>query len=452
MEFALGKEQLEALISIKEFINSKDKIVYTLQGFAGTGKSTIIKEISTYLEDNTIPYVLCAPTHKAKLVLEQFTGRVGMTLHKLLGLSPNLELLELDFKDLMFRINNDSILFPFEGVVVCDEASMVNDHLFDLLINKLTRFRCKILFVGDKAQLRPVNAKDYSKVFGAEHSFTLSHIYRQETDSGLSAVLPILRHSVIPIFNNHIGINGSVICFRDTIPFFREAIPYFKKAIKTSDILEVKMFAYTNDRVTALNNKIRSVLFNTSEEYNKFDFLTGFDNIEYGNFKFWNSMDYVIVDDPIKRTMNLPFYGTLPGYVVNLYDASADYINEVFILSKEITSDYWTSLAYTIENIRLEAVELSNKKSRSASYRWKDYYKLTKSFATPFDLFLEDRLIKKKSFDYGYASTIHKSQGTSVNNVFIDMKDVSICRDREELRQLQYVAVSRARKNVHILQ
>ena len=43
-------------------------------------------------------------------------------------------------------------------------------------------------------------------------------------------------------------------------------------------------------------------------------------------------------------------------------------------------------------------------------------------------------------------------QGSSINNVFIDMKDIGICRDELELRQLQYVSVSRAKTNAHILQ
>ncbi len=48
----------------------------------------------------------------------------------------------------------------------------------------------------------------------------------------------------------------------------------------------------------------------------------------------------------------------------------------------------------------------------------------------------------KKSFDYGYAMTVHKAQGSTINNVFIDMKDVLTCRDPELLRQLQYVGAS----------
>lgn len=43
-------------------------------------------------------------------------------------------------------------------------------------------------------------------------------------------------------------------------------------------------------------------------------------------------------------------------------------------------------------------------------------------------------------------------QGSSINNIFVDMKDISICRDPEEFRQLQYVALSRAISNAYVLQ
>ena len=57
-----------------------------------------------------------------------------------------------------------------------------------------------------------------------------------------------------------------------------------------------------------------------------------------------------------------------------------------------------------------------------------------------------------RSFGGGYAMSTHKSQGTSIQNVFIDMKNIQTCRKDEEVRQLQYVALSRTRNNAHILQ
>jgi len=83
---------------------------------------------------------------------------------------------------------------------------------------------------------------------------------------------------------------------------------------------------------------------------------------------------------------------------------------------------------------------------------WSIYYKITKSFATFTDLYYDDRVVKKKTFGYGYASTVHRSQGSTIENVFIDMKNVMSCRDILEVRQLQYVSISRASKNAYILQ
>ena len=59
--------------------------------------------------------------------------------------------------------------------------------------------------------------------------------------------------------------------------------------------------------------------------------------------------------------------------------------------------------------------------------------------------------IKKKTFDYGYASSTHKLQGSSINTIFIDMANINKCRNKDELRQLQYVALSRTKTDAHIL-
>ena len=61
-------------------------------------------------------------------------------------------------------------------------------------------------------------------------------------------------------------------------------------------------------------------------------------------------------------------------------------------------------------------------------------------------------LIRKKSFDYAYAVTVHRSQGSSYNNVLVDMRNVNSCSDEAVHRQLQYVALSRTRKDVLLYQ
>ena len=143
----LGESQLKAITSLKYFLNSTVPAI-SLVGFAGTGKTTVVRYFLDFLDSIKKPYVLCAPTHKAKIVLENATEREGITIHKLLSLSPNVELFEMDLRDLKFLMGFVS-LFPQNGVIICDEASMVNDELYTLILNNAKNFNTKVVFVGE---------------------------------------------------------------------------------------------------------------------------------------------------------------------------------------------------------------------------------------------------------------------------------------------------------------
>lgn len=449
----LGEEQLQAIELVKKFLSSSD-LFFSLSGYAGTGKSTIIKYLVEYFENSKISNLLCAPTHKAKGVLKYFTEREAVTVHQLLSLSPVLEIFNLDYNELLFHSNSTKKpnMFPYKGVVVCDEASMINDHLFKLLCEKAELFECKIIFVGDVAQLRPVKSKYNSKVFDTESNFILTKIYRQSDGVAYGEVLEELRTNIVSRFFTSEGENGSLYCYDNALQLFKSAVPIFKNAIEEQNIFEAKMLAYTNNRVSLLNNKMREILFPGEEQYYKNEILTCYENITYGFGEFWNSMDYIIIDEPRKYDLSIPHFAKLPAFKINLYDYSNDSESEITILDKNIPKTFWDSLANKMEEIRLEALEAKIRRDWNSSKLWTRYFEMVNSFASPVNLYYDNRIIKKKTFDYGYAMTVHKSQGSSINNVFVDMKDISKCREEEELRQLQYVALSRSRKNIYIYQ
>ena len=140
------------------------------------------------------------------------------------------------------------------------------------------------------------------------------------------------------------------------------------------------------------------------------------------------------------------------GWNLKLYDQYLNSVFTIFILSKDNSEQTFIELAATIEHIRLKAIEAKSRKLRNSGLYWRIYYELMDSFTTPIDLFFDNRVVKKKSFDYGYASTVHKSQGSSYDNIFVDMKNIRTCKDDLVRRQLQYVALSRTRSDVYILQ
>ena len=446
----LGIEQEQALKEILEFVKSK-KICYTLSGYAGTGKSFLTKTIISELKALHKNVTICAPTHKAKIVIEGFTGEEGMTIHKLLSLSPNINIMDLDFKDLKFNIPVKSNFFPSNGIIICDEASMINDVLFDLLLDRCKKNSCKVIFVGDIGQIRPVNHQQTSKVFDVEDKIFLTEIFRQDEASALSQILPTCRTEFIEEFETIESPNGSVFIMDSGKDFLLNSIPYFKKAIENKDIMETKILSYTNERVNIFNQKIHHHLFG-EEEYYKGEILTCYDTITIGWDTFWNGMDYIITEEPEKIDIMVPGIGTYPGFKLTLYDPSTHNESEIKMLSKTINYRDLKSLVGTIERIRQDAVLAKQQKSRRSGELWKLYFQAMESFSTPANLYYEERLVRKTTFDYGYALTYHKSQGSSINNTFLDMKSISFCRDVDEKRQLQYVALSRAKNNVYILQ
>ena len=75
-----------------------------------------------------------------------------------------------------------------------------------------------------------------------------------------------------------------------------------------------------------------------------------------------------------------------------------------------------------------------------------------KKFLTPIDLSIQGRTIKKKSLDYGYCITVHKSQASQYDTILVDMENILLCPRQKELRQLQYVALSRTQGDIHLYQ
>lgn len=448
----LAEEQIKALERMKDFLNTEEPVL-VLQGYAGTGKTSILNEYIQFLRSTGEDYILCAPTHKAKLVMEEVTGEEAMTIHKLLSLAPNIEIFELDYKDLRFQCNGLGSI-PDNGVVIIDEASMINDEIYKLLLDTCSQYGAKLLFIGDKAQIQPVCSKSTSLVFNCPNIITLTQIHRQADTNGLLPLLSKLRERPMRRFQPIEAPEGSLIVYNQAKDFMLKSADFFKHAIRKQDVNEVKLIAYTNARVQGFNQCIRRLLWanRADNEYNQFEFLTGYENFEYNNTQFYNSLDYIIVDVPKRVERHIPHFMKLPGYELELFDTVYKKLLTVFILEKDINKDYIDSLASTIENFRISAIEAKRNGNRTRStFLWKRYFEMVKSFATPKDIMWDNRVIKKKTFNYGYASTIHKIQGSSLKTIFVDMSNILICKNINEIRQMQYVSLSRTKTDAYIL-
>lgn len=163
-------------------------------------------------------------------------------------------------------------------------------------------------------------------------------------------ILTTLRSKTIDWFHSVESEEGSLYCHSDVVPFLKAAVPAYKKAMRNGDILATKILAYTNAMVASYNNCIRRVIWEDARtvEYHQFEFLTGYENLEFNGVKFWNSMDYIIVDEPVKRDIYIPGFMKVPGYELNMYDSTTDDRTTISMIARDLDSDYKSSSCHHV--------------------------------------------------------------------------------------------------------
>jgi ATP-dependent exoDNAse (exonuclease V) alpha subunit len=195
----LKAEQAIAFEQIKTFIESTSSM-HLLTGAAGTGKTYTLREIVEYVLMKKIRPVVTAPTNKAVKVLKKMVDLpvTFITIHSALGMKE--------------VINNDGSLsfksdpkagYPAEdfGLIIIDEASMLDDTIFDELVQLSLRGK-KILFVGDPYQVPPINhihAKPFLKSIQAEYKIgvsILNEIIRQAQGSPIITFATYIRNDI----------------------------------------------------------------------------------------------------------------------------------------------------------------------------------------------------------------------------------------------------------------
>lgn len=440
-DIKLDNTQVEVLSNLIDFVEGDDQTI-CLKAQAGTGKTLILSMLYDILAENDIWVAFVAPTNKAKLVFNNKgdKNRTSLTIHSLLHLRPNLDIMEFDASQLSFDFGFvKSRKKEVYDVLLIDECSMINDDLYDILCSEFKDK--KIIFSGDDSQLSPVNQMAMSKAFSTK-VLSLTKIYRQP-ESKLYKVLEYLRHKPLYYFKNVSDDKGNIIVCNNILNMISKYSYLFKVGEDFADLSLVKMITYTNNRINALNQVIRKTLYPEEAEYHIREILTGYDFCNYERDGYIeNSKDYIV-----KQIIPHKFIykdTSLNAYTLELaYDQTSNYF---VILSRYNNKESLDKLTEELENLRQKAV-----RSKSSN-DWKIFFSLYNSFLTPMDLIYNNRVIKRKSLDYGYCISAHKSQSSSYSIVMIDMENIWRCTNEEELRQLQYVACSRTMSDLIIYQ
>lgn len=455
----LSDEQQCVVNELKLFIDmpyDPDNCVAVLVGNAGTGKSLSMKAVVEYMRRKSVNYKLCAPTHKAKYILSRYTNDGVETIHSLLRLSPKIDVQDLDYNDLKFVEKDDkNPKIPKKGVILIDECSMVNTALFGAFIKLSKEKNVKIIYVGDDRQIQPVNEGGLSPVFSKSNiKLRLTKVFRQDGESALVPVLIKLREEPMYEFETSKSEKGSLLVYNEMKSFIKPYVGIIRNAIEGMDPNMAKILCYRNARVSGYNELIRKCLFKDAAKDNPFmkgEFLVGYENFEYEKHNFYNSSDYIIDDEPKKSKVVVPDVGVVDGFMISVYDKVDNTSTWIPMLDvNTLDNEFVFNWIARLEEQRMSAIRAKEMKTGLESMYWKKYFKTLQCCAINSNLVFQNRVVKKKTFDYGYAVTAHKSQGSSYVSVFIDMSDLFFNQDKDELRQMQYVSISRTRSDAYL--
>ena len=294
-----NESQSVALKELTKFIRDSKEKMYVLQGHAGTGKTSLINYLFTdsYFINKTV--VFSAPTNKAVSVMKSMapenSSKKSMdykTIHKLFSMKRNIDIngnsqFNVDIESLISenyieRKNKYKNIFDYDFIVI-DECSMISKEILMVIYKFSNKIKGKILFLGDKCQLPPIN-EEKSKVFTIIPCYNLSDVVRCN-----SKLLPFCNYIRECIETNCNGLkikqfkNDKLIVIRNKKDWLLEYIKLIRP--DSSPII----LAYTNSCVNNINNdSIDFVItsppyinvFNYHQNYRKSVEATGFNVLE----------------------------------------------------------------------------------------------------------------------------------------------------------------------------
>ena len=439
------------LQQLSEFIYSKEKNgLYVLKGYAGTGKTTTISTVVTNLWKTGKKSVMLAPTGRAAKVISNYANRPAFTIHKKIYHPKKQKNGGVSF---VLQTNKHTNTF-----FIVDEASMISDAtsnsklfdngslLDDLMSYVYSGIGCKLILIGDTAQLPPVKL-DVSPALEEEklslhynkdvEMLELNEVMRQHEDSGILVNATELRHLLL-------GYDAFDFKFQLGYPdIIRLEDGYdIEDAINTAyDNIGVEDTAFivrSNKRANQYNQQIRSKIRGQENEISTGDFV-----MVVKNNYFWlpDSSDAgFIANGDICEIMAIRSTKELYGFrFAEVTLRMIDYKNQMpfdtVILLDTLTSET-PSLTY----------EESNKL----------YQEVSKDFADVKSNYKKLLSIKKNKYfnalqvKFSYAMTCHKSQGGQWKSVFIEQPYLPDGINREFLRWL-YTAVTRAEEKLYLI-
>ncbi len=496
-------EHIEAIKKIVEFINkplkkdlSINDYVFCLFGVAGSGKTTLIMEIVDYLQ-NQIKFSIfcCAPTHQAVNILKSKSNNLNITfktIHSFLNISNDIS---LNDGDIIFEIPKElKKIFSINGnyFIIIDECSMIKKDLVEYLFKSIKKEmldsyiedknilkkKIKILFLGDLAQLPPVNEQVNKLLEEKTNSHYLTKIVRTSN---------INIHKLSNFIRQWINTDSNKLSVKEIYQFKGNGVCF-----------------YNNDNNTVLTKWFKKLSRIISEKKNTF-ILLGWTNkiCEYYNSIIRN---YIFKDMTLKKIMKNEYIIFKDNYVCVIDEPTIFNTSEQVIVldieeskfnNKDIYLKY--SLLFSnniilkkflseIESCEFDVLQLKvekifqndemnntgiiliihdNSKKKIEIYKdkikkkiqnliSKHYYNVydednIKIIKSLWSLMYELSILPFANITYGYCMTVHKSQASTFGYVFVDLTNIFLNLNNNEAKRCLYTAITRTSDEINII-
>lgn len=443
-------QQREVFALLQKFLLSDDENqCFLLKGYAGTGKTTLISALVKVLPGIKLKSVLLAPTGRAAKVISNYSGKKAFTIHKKIYRKKFAASPDMNF------VLGENLME--NAIFIVDEASMISDQVHDYsrqsLLEDLIRYvyngkNCKLMFVGDTAQLPPVGS-DLSPALDKNLlasdfrlqvlSYELTDVVRQEKESGILYNATQLRELIRKdkhTFPKFI-IKGYRDIFRMTGEKLVEGLNY---AYDKYGMENTIVICRSNKNANAYNQNIRNRILYREEE------ITGGDHIMVvRNNYFWlkpedNSGDFIANGD-IARVRKVRRVEEQYGFrFAELVIELLDYPDQEPVTCKVMLDTLYSespSLSVADNKRFFEAVmedyqHIENKRFRMEEIKKDPYYNALQ-------------------IKFAFAVTCHKAQGGQWPAVFIDQGYLTDEMLNTEFLRWLYTGVTRSNAELFLV-
>lgn len=476
-EITLTDSQQHILDHLLAFVDSPEQRVFILNGYAGTGKTTLMRFFVEQLNDRKRPFQLLAPTGRAAKILSNLSGSGAETIHSMIYTfsSLNKDLSSFDNKDLTMEKTGQLFLnftpatldeeTTEPTVYIVDESSMVSDFeqknitqasfgsgkLLTELLNYDKRPQSKFVFIGDPCQLPPVDGTFspalmtlyFSKCYGLEaEEHSLTEILRQSDDSDLITTSHLIRqrYATAPEYESWYG--GQNLWGRIPLRNCKELVLHaslddmvasYIEHIKQNGYNDAIFIAQSNNKSHQLSLTIRRKL-GFGPTLQKGDLLMVVQNNYPTGLMNGDMVEVLGVGSRRIRMADLDFV------TVSVRELFSNARYETLLLESMLYSDLINLSSEQQTRLFLNFIMRCKDKKIDMN---KDRDSFNKALRT-------DPFLNALRCSFGYAITCHKAQGGEWNQVYIDFGNMAL-RPTKGKYQWIYTAITRARQKIHSL-